>query len=149
MASTHARHVGPLHSHSPRLPTVQLSSRKRPVLTGNFSDQSTLIPVPASSGPDAHVHDVPTRQIRRCHLGPLFNQAIPPESTKFVQMHFKDPKVKFLTIRKQGLALAPNRNPVSPPRSVQQESVKHLAQSGTTTFIGRELALGEDEKVWG
>ena len=41
------------------------------------------------------------------HLGLLFNQAILPDFTKFVQMPVKDPKVDFLTVRTLSLALAP------------------------------------------
>ena len=62
-------------------------------------------------------------------------------------MHVKDPKVKFLSVRMQGLALAPNRNPVSPPRSVQEETPRAVRNHNAQRSWGGELTMGEDEKV--
>ena len=72
----------------------------------------------------------------------MFDQAIPPESTKFVQMHVKDPKVDFLTVRMRGLALVPAGILNHLHVAFRKKALKHFAQSGTTTFIGWGTDVG-------
>jgi len=99
---------------------------KAPILTWYYV-ASMLDPIVASPGPK----QTPTHSFATCPcVDYTFIPGISPQLTKFVQTHFADPKVRFLTVCTGSIALAPtcilNHLHIASNKKV----LKYLAQSG-------------------